>query len=77
MKSNGVEWFLVAIVCVLAFFTGRLTEMHKTADLINEAEVMHYMKNGKWMTHDEMLAELHISRDCASGLSNSEPLHAK
>ena len=64
MESKGVELLTVAIVCILAFFTGRLTEMHKTADLINEAQVMHYMKNGKWMTHDEMLAELHISRDC-------------
>ena len=64
MESKGVEWLTVAIVCILAFFTGRLTEMHKTADLINEAQVMHYMKNGKWQTHDEMLAGLHISRDC-------------
>ena len=64
MESKGVELLTVAIVCILAFFTGRLTEMHKTADLINEAQVMHYMKDGKWRTHDEMLAGLHISRDC-------------
>lgn len=68
MESKGVELLTVAIVCVLALFAGRLTEMHKTADLINEAQVMHYMKNGKWQTHDDMLAELHISRDCGKAV---------